>query len=605
MASSVEYFQRDRVSEWETGAGRPREVPYRPEIETADLYYDKPLAHHGPDRDRRSLPLDNTMQQHQSQTNNRDLYSPRMRQSCDRLDDTDTVGMRYRSFTHEADAERPDVGSSFSQIKIGTRNILDKIVAMVKDQEARQRSIEDRVESLAAAVTSLSRDNEALSSGQTTFNNRSIYTQQSPVKIGDQKIRRELNRNTPYRFETGNRVNSIRSFPSWRSKSGYEPSTRRCFNCLSSFHTVKDCVARRKPNRKNFAATRINHSAAGRNSRTFGGRTNNHIAAFRENAGDATSLYAETLINNHHLLCAVASGFGNNILPAQYAGGLEIRRCNEILYTANRTQINVLGECFITVRFGNKFETKIKFLVSDNIKEATLGLNFLEKCKIDFGKSVLHWGRFRVNLVERNRSYVRQIQTNEPFTTAFMDSKMSVENSAGWQYTDRRDRSSDNKQIGPGEASEAVDLNSGSVGSEALSGLFGSSAGEVTIGKPSEKGGIPTPRLKQAPSIYSEVGGGAGDDPPSDISFERDLREGSAIKSRRRRHRQMAVRNRPVYRRHSVDLRIQTSSESEFWNLKRPVGPFKYCKFTGDDEVRGGQGRNFGWKEDIYLPNLT
>lgn len=114
---------------------------------------------------------------------------------------------------------------------------------------------------------------------------------------------------------------------------------------------------------------------ARRKSRNVEIQVNNHIIVLHENEGDVTSLHAETLINNCHFLCHIDCSSGNNILPAKYAGGLKLRRSEKILYAANRTQINILGKCYVTAQFGNYFKTKAKFFVSDAVHEALYTLH--------------------------------------------------------------------------------------------------------------------------------------------------------------------------------------------------------------------------------------
>lgn len=174
-----------------------------------------------------------------------------------------------------------------------------------------------------------------------------------------------------------------------------------------------------------------------------------------ENHQNAKSFYARASINNHQCLCLVDSGAESNLLPARYATDVRLRQSDKTLFAANGSQIEISGECTLTVRFGDQFRAKVKFIVSTVISEVILGADFLieQKCNMNFAKGYLQCGRRRITLIKKNGArWARRIQTSEPITLqplsqTIVPSKMLVGNAEGLK---NQDWLLENKQIYPG-----------------------------------------------------------------------------------------------------------------------------------------------------------
>src|SRR6218665_1944678 len=103
-------------------------------------------------------------------------------------------------------------------------------------------------------------------------------------------------------------------------------------------------------------------------------------------------------------MCLIDTGSEVSILPASYVGNLELQTSSRTLRAANGTEIRVLGEVTLSLKFWRGFEVTNKFLISDQICEVMLGMDWLRghRCHIGFGTGALFIGRKRIPLVTGN-----------------------------------------------------------------------------------------------------------------------------------------------------------------------------------------------------------
>lgn len=187
---------------------------------------------------------------------------------------------------------------------------------------------------------------------------------------------------------------------------------RACFNCGRTGHLARQCRQRRR------------FSGQPRNTETLSAPDNhdeeevvtNHTTREPRTALNHNAVYVRASINGHPRTCLIDTGSEVSIVPACYVEGLEMQPSTRTLLAANGTAIRVLGELNVPLRFWRGFYLNTSFLVSDQIVEPILGMEWLRahRCHIGFGTGALFVGRKRIPLVMGNgSSWCRRIVVAE------------------------------------------------------------------------------------------------------------------------------------------------------------------------------------------------
>jgi transposase InsO family protein len=115
----------------------------------------------------------------------------------------------------------------------------------------------------------------------------------------------------------------------------------------------------------------------------------------------------------------VDTGSEVSLVPFADVDGLPLQPSNRILLAANGTQIKVLGQIDAPIKISRGFSIDTSFLVSDQIGEPMLGMDWLRhhRCRLGFGQGALFVGRRRIPLVKGNGSlWCRRVMVAEETT---------------------------------------------------------------------------------------------------------------------------------------------------------------------------------------------
>ena len=185
-----------------------------------------------------------------------------------------------------------------------------------------------------------------------------------------------------------------------------QETTRRavtCFNCDRTGHVARDCrQARRFRNRGNDAGTTGTEEPMQPEPVAMNHTTRSTLPDRASN----NAIYIRGTINGQQQLCLIDTGSEVSLVPSSVIEGLELRSCNRTLMAANGSEIRVLGEVLVSIKIGRGFEIPTTFLVSDQIVETMLGMDWLRehRCRLGFGAGALFVGKRRISLLRGNGS---------------------------------------------------------------------------------------------------------------------------------------------------------------------------------------------------------
>lgn len=143
------------------------------------------------------------------------------------------------------------------------------------------------------------------------------------------------------------------------------------------------------------------------------------------------------------------------MIPENMVSGIELEPSNRVMYAANGSPICIAGEISLTIKFNRRCRVKVKFVVSSQIFEVMLGMDFLmeNKCNLSFGTGSLFIGRKRLVLMRKDGvKWCRRIHVSEtvvipPKSQVDVSARMSTE---GGNDLEQRFWMTQNCEVRPG-----------------------------------------------------------------------------------------------------------------------------------------------------------
>lgn len=149
--------------------------------------------------------------------------------------------------------------------------------------------------------------------------------------------------------------------------------SRACFNCGRTCHLARQCHRPRRSTGRPPDAHTSAPEDADRDDPVVMNHTNReHLLALTNNA-----IYIQVMVHDRARLCLIDTCSQVSIVPFTLVDGLELHPSSRILLAANGVEIRILGEAVVPPKMFRGFDISTKFLVSDQIFEPMLGMDWL------------------------------------------------------------------------------------------------------------------------------------------------------------------------------------------------------------------------------------
>lgn len=170
-----------------------------------------------------------------------------------------------------------------------------------------------------------------------------------------------------------------------RNGADGRPRTVRCYNCQRLGHLSKHCRAPRKQEERTSS---VNYNTTVRSAEIQ----------------SSQSLYVRCRINRNDCFGLLDTGSEINLIPASIVIDQPLSKTSRKLFAANGSEIRVQGEISINVHFNKNCRRNVTFVVSDQVKEMMLGMEFftVNRCGLSFAKGKLFVGRCQLPVVRKN-----------------------------------------------------------------------------------------------------------------------------------------------------------------------------------------------------------
>jgi len=141
-------------------------------------------------------------------------------------------------------------------------------------------------------------------------------------------------------------------------------------------------IARRSSNNKNKNNEKANEKLPGKKVREIKGTNDRSIKEH--------PVYIKAQIGRRETVCLVDTGSEKCVLPRRLIDEARLEPADCMLFAANGTTINVVGEITLSVQVGD-LTIPTRFAISNNVTEPMLGVNWLRSNRIiwDFAKDTL------------------------------------------------------------------------------------------------------------------------------------------------------------------------------------------------------------------------
>jgi len=144
---------------------------------------------------------------------------------------------------------------------------------------------------------------------------------------------------------------------------------RRCHYCNEPDHVIRYCPYRQE--------TEVKHDIVYGNNREESSMAANGGVVYSRQVKGSSSAYIKMQLHGKTVPALLDSGCGSNICPVRYIRAKNLQPSNQVLFAANESQIQVLGESVLRARIGGR-HYQIPVLVTNQVSDIVIGLAFLE-----------------------------------------------------------------------------------------------------------------------------------------------------------------------------------------------------------------------------------